>query len=52
MSGTLEAFEDYFESKQIVIEWSENLTLNFQHFLEIKVYLEDGEHVYEIMESK
>ncbi|ENY68512.1 Hypothetical protein, predicted ATPase [Metamycoplasma auris 15026] len=52
LKGDLFAYEEYFENKLVVIEWSKNITNNFRNFIAINVTLEtiDNEiyHVFEI----
>ncbi|PZV99808.1 tRNA (adenosine(37)-N6)-threonylcarbamoyltransferase complex ATPase subunit type 1 TsaE [Metamycoplasma auris] len=52
LRGNLFAYEEYFENKLVVIEWSKNISHNFKNYVSINVTLElvDDEvyHVFEI----
>ncbi len=46
ISGTLEEYEDYFEDKIVIIEWSDNLKETFENALRINVSMEGNIHIY------
>lgn len=49
LEGNLEKFEDYFENKIVVIEWSKNLDIDEQDTLSIDIEMnEKGERIYTI----
>ncbi len=47
LSGNLSEFEDYFEDKLVVIEWSKNLNEIPKDSLKIEVSFNDDIHIYE-----
>ncbi|WP_436358492.1 tRNA (adenosine(37)-N6)-threonylcarbamoyltransferase complex ATPase subunit type 1 TsaE [Mycoplasma sp. 480] len=46
--GDLEEFEDYFEDKKVIIEWSKNLNLDYENFIAIDIKFSNDERIYEI----
>ncbi len=52
LKGDLFAFEDYFEDKLVIVEWSDLIKHNFRKYLKINVYFDkDQNHVFEIVEE-
>ncbi|AZZ65783.1 tRNA (adenosine(37)-N6)-threonylcarbamoyltransferase complex ATPase subunit type 1 TsaE [Metamycoplasma phocicerebrale] len=55
LKGDLFAYEEYFDNKLVIIEWSDNITHNFKKYLKIKVSLEtikeEVYHVFSIVEQ-
>ncbi|TPR54266.1 tRNA (adenosine(37)-N6)-threonylcarbamoyltransferase complex ATPase subunit type 1 TsaE [Metamycoplasma neophronis] len=52
LKGDLFAYEDYFENKLVVVEWSDLIKCNFKKYLKINVYFDkDQNHVFEIVEE-
>ncbi len=53
ISGTLDEYIDYFDDDKIlIIEWSNNVDIPFSKYLKIDVNVENGKHIYTIIEDK
>ena len=53
INGTLDEYYDYFDNdKYIIIEWSNNIEHNFEHYLKVDISLEDDKHIFKIVEDK
>ena len=53
INGTLEEYYDYFDDgKYIIIEWSNNINHDFKHYLKVDISLENGSHIFKIVEDK
>ncbi|MGY6171742.1 tRNA (adenosine(37)-N6)-threonylcarbamoyltransferase complex ATPase subunit type 1 TsaE [Candidatus Mycoplasma pogonae] len=37
ITGDLSEYEDYFDDKVVIIEWAENLELEFNHYLRVEI---------------
>lgn len=49
LKGDLESFEDYFEDKKVIIEWSNNLVLDYKNVLCVDIkFDENGNRNYKI----
>ncbi|WGI36824.1 tRNA (adenosine(37)-N6)-threonylcarbamoyltransferase complex ATPase subunit type 1 TsaE [Mesomycoplasma lagogenitalium] len=49
LKGDLQEFEDYFDNKKVIIEWSDNLNLDYNNFVSINIYFnENNERIYHL----
>ncbi|MBN3535113.1 tRNA (adenosine(37)-N6)-threonylcarbamoyltransferase complex ATPase subunit type 1 TsaE [Mycoplasma procyoni] len=53
INGDLDEFEDYFEDNKVIIEWSNNLDLNYENVLEIDILFDqENNRIYRIKKEK
>lgn len=51
--GNLEEFEDFFDDKIVVIEWADNLFLDYSNAIRINIFFKKDNHrEFEILEVK
>jgi len=51
IKGDLSEFEDYFENNYVIIEWPENLNLNFKSYIHIEIKFKNEDRIYEVIKN-